>query len=233
MSLKFTIIENPLKKDPKAYYAKVQGVETIDLDTLIKHMTLPGALSATHTKAVLTEYHYQLVHLLRMGYAINDGLVRYRPSISGNFLSEEDRFDPERHKKIVRISATSFLNESISDMDITRIETILVESQIRSFYDLVDEVKNDTFKAENMAMIKGRQLLFDKTDEKQGIFLINKAGKAFRIQQYGIIHPSQVIFNIPSYITEGLYQLELHSCPDHLDNTLKTKFRKIIHCIPQ
>lgn len=233
MSLKFTLVENRLTDDPEDYFAKVQGVETLDVDTLIKHMTLPGALTATHAKAVLTEYHYQLVHLLGMGFAINDGLVRYRPSIRGSFITEEDSFDPERHQKTVKISPTPLLKNSVSDMDITRVDPILVESQIRSFHDLIDEVKNDTFRPDNLAMVKGRHLEFDKTDEAQGVFFINEAGEEFRCNRYGVIKPSQVFFSIPTDIVPGLYDLEVRSHPDHLNSAREAKLRRYVRCIPK
>lgn len=228
MALNFTLVENKLTDDPEDYYARIQHSQTVDQKKLIERMTLPGGMTKAHAKAVLTEYHTQLTLLLNEGYTVNDGLVRYRPGITGSFITEEDSFDPVRHKKTVNISATKELKDSVSDMEIERIKPRRIKMEIHYYIDLLTEGRDLNIVPGHMSMIKGEQLTFDKSDTAQGIFLIDADQNETRCTEYGIIKPSSIIFNIPPDIPKGVYDIIVRSRKGYIGKLYTAQFNKYL-----
>lgn len=230
MAVDFTLFENKLTNNKNDYYARIMNSKTVDQQHLIKRMTLPGGMTLAHAKAVLAEYQFQLMLLLEEGYVVNDGLIRYKPGISGIFNNADDVFDPERHQKTVSTSPTKTLKEAVNEMELNRVKPQFIKMEIHSFTDLLTEERDKSITPGHMSMIKGKHLVFDKTDTVQGIFLVDESKNEVRCGQYGIINPSSIIFVIPSDISEGIYDIEVRSRKDALSKLHKAQFRKFLRC---
>lgn len=211
MALKFALYENPLAEDDDNYIARTQQVDTVDLDFLIEQMTLPGALTEAHARAVLTEYQNCVKHLLGLGFAINDGMIRYRLNITGVFDSDEDSFDAKRHKVVLNVRANKTMKNSFTNVGLLKVSPTYNKTSVSSFMDLSSNVYDSTFTPGQMARIRGVDMLFDVNDPKQGVFFIDTENREYRVEKYGIVNPSSVIFIVPDCIEVGEYQLILCS----------------------
>jgi hypothetical protein len=70
---------------------------------------------------------------------------------------------------------------------------------------------NRTVMAGSIVQVRGWHLEFDKTDRKQGVFLVDTHGFATRANSLVRQKPEEVIFMIPGGLAAGEYQVEIRT----------------------
>lgn len=223
MAIEYILLENHLSNNPSKYYARMQNLKHIDQKGLIKHMSTYGSLTESQATAFLSEYHFQLLELLKSGCIVNDGLIRYCPSITGKFDDEEDYFDPNRHQIRVNISSTVLFKKAMQLFKLRRVDKRSHQALIKSFTDVIHKKKNQIFSPGNIAVINGRRLSFDTEDKDQGLFFVNKNSTAYKAEKIGVVEPSRIVFIIPDEIPKGSYSLEIRSRKDS-DGYIRTSY---------
>jgi len=198
---KYCLIENPLSKEEKNFVALVRSERTIDLEQFLKDMVDEGSgLTRPQALAYFEKMTQLVLRYLQQGYFVTTPLFRYRASISGVFAQKIDLFDRSKHVINVTASAGARIRSMISLSDPTKITISKTSPEIFMFIDAVTEECNLTGTSNDLAVIQGSQLSFDKTDLKQGIFFVSVANPAneFRSAVYSRIKPSEINFKTPN-----------------------------------
>lgn len=211
MSFKYALYPNILTEDPEDYIGKLQEVETADQDTLIEMMTKSGGVSETHVRAVMTEYRKCTIELLKLGFAVNDGLIRIYPTLKGTFISDEDRFDNSRHQLAVQSTPTKDLKNILNDAQVSRVKPNIYLPELYVFEDIHTDTKSQKLSPGKMGKVKGNLLQFDKDDNEQGIFFADQSGNETRCVEYAEMKPSSIIFIIPDTLTANSYDIIFRS----------------------
>lgn len=207
--LKYCLIKSPMTKDEQHFVAQSTSAKTVYLEEIIKDMvdegtglTRPQALAYFEKITELTKKY------LEQGYFVSTPLFRFRTSISGKFDNKQDHFDASRHA----INITSTPGTRIKDIKSfpipNKISADETPPNILHFIDSITEERDSTGTSDDLAMIYGKNLKFDKKDIKQGVFFISVENpkNEFRSFKYQIINPGSIVFRTPE-LAKGPYKV--------------------------
>ena len=113
--VRYRLVETPVQKEGKACYAARAVVQTTSLRQIAEQMVREGSKYAEHEILGIAEQMIGvIIDRLRDGHSVNFGsMMRFRPSIKGNFDSKEEPFDPKTHQLVVAVSAGSRLRHAL------------------------------------------------------------------------------------------------------------------------
>ena len=153
--VRYRLVETPVQKEGKACYAARAVVQTTSLRQIAEQMVREGSKYAEHEILGIAEQMIGvIIDRLREGHSVNFGsMMRFRPSIKGNFESKGETFDPKTHQLVVAVSAGSRLRNAL--------EGVTVEC--------LDEVKNPEIRSVTVAPLGDLHVV-----EVSGIHLYQK-----------------------------------------------------------
>lgn len=212
MSLKYTLLKNHLTENPDDYMAMPQGNDSVDQGDIIDVMIARGS---TVTKAEALsgkeEEASAIEAALKRGQSVNTPLVNISLSISGVFESDEDRFDPTRHRVKVNVAPGTRLKAIASEIEVEYVSPQKTLPELRKFIDFVSDTTNTTLTPGGGGRLQGSSLKVDKDDPKQGVFFVATDGTATRVTQLMRNKPSELIFMIPNNLPAGAYTVEVRT----------------------
>ncbi|MCB0212710.1 MAG: DUF4469 domain-containing protein [Anaerolineae bacterium] len=218
MPFKYKLHPNPLAGDDKTYRAIVNFDDTWGLQKLIDKMEEAGStLTRPDIVAVLAQLDQIIIEALLEGKQVNTGLILFTASIKGVFNGEDDVYNSTRHKLVLRVRPTAAFKEKIKVgarfKKVPASEPTPVVNIYRNLYNLgADTLLSPT----HTAQVKGRNLLFDRSDARQGIFLVPQQNGTpltddtpIRIEEISRHTPGEIIFRVPDTLLPGQYKLEV------------------------
>jgi len=213
MSLNFALYENHLTADPTDYVAVVQDVKVHDLDEVIEQITGPGSiLKPTECQTVLRDFFLKLTENLRNGEGFLSPYVTLTPSIQGTFDSDEDGFDPARHRTYASLAMGPIMRDATEAIDVQKVSANLRTPILRKFFDWGTQTENSTLTPGATGEITGEMLKFDDTEDEQGVFLVATADNTeTKVSFVRINQPKTIHFAIPTSLPAGNYRLEVRS----------------------
>lgn len=138
--LNYVLVENAFIKNENKFVALITNSKSINMDDIINLMVSEGTgLTRPQTLAYFEKFKQAIRFYLEQGYSVNTPLVRFRPSITGGFRNSSDRFDPSRHRIMMRANAGTYIKE---------VETVVqpvfanIDYHIPIPYQLVDAATN-------------------------------------------------------------------------------------------
>jgi len=155
---------------------------------------------------------------LRMSYSI---IMPIFTVITRMFTLRSDRFYRFRHRLNFKASPNVFL-EQVAEL------TKMHEIDIYSFTNHSHGIFSTTLDSGSVAELRGRHLKIDVSDLNQGIFLIGKDGKEYRVSVYVTNMNTKQIFQIPDGLNAGDYVLELRAFLNHGKLMQKKGMTKIL-----
>lgn len=213
MAVQYYLTPNHMTTDPDDFMAVTVLPEVYDLEDVFDHMTRGGStITKAEALAAFEEISHAIVTLLGRGHGVNTPLVNFKPSIRGRFESDEDRFDPGRHQKLVKPSPGTRLRHMAGDIEVEKIPVREREPAPVHYYDHASEEQDEVITPNDGARLSGSLLKFDMEDEEQGIFFIN-VDDGEEIKADGTIlrnKPGEILFNNPE-LPPGTYRLEVRS----------------------
>lgn len=223
MSLNYALFNNPLTTDTDDLIARVQNVETVEFQEVMKMLTRRG-LTTTDTEAesVINELIHTINEVISSGKSVNTPFANYRLSIKGLFGHPDDLFDSSKHKVKINCNAGKVIK---IDYDTLKLEKVRAESahpEIDKFIDYSTQKENELITPSGTAEIRGELLKIGSEDADQGIFFIASDGTEKRVEIFMRNKPSDVIFNIPGGMSAGIYILEIRN-KQNGSNTLRTQ----------
>lgn len=218
MSLEYYLIPNHMTADPDDFMAVSSNSNTYTIEDIYKQMTREGStITKAEALAVFEEITQAIAGILEEGHSIVTPLVNITSSVSGVFESEDDRFDPSRHK--VRLNIANGLRLRELDGAISPVvgSSGMRQPSLLRFHDNGSETQNELITPNGGARIKGSLLKFDEEDDAQGIFFIDQADNTEHRVEKPLLRnkPGELIFILPD-LPAGDYRLEVRSL---LNNT--------------
>jgi len=210
---KYFLMSNPLAKEEKNFVALSRSNRTIKLEHMLDDMVEEGT-GLTRPQALA--YFEKLIQLvsryLTQGYFVSTPLFNYRVGIAGVFDSLHDTFDQNRHKIRVTASAGARIRTLHWSQSPIKINLSVIMPEIYEFINCATDTCNLNATINNIAIIHGNRLNFDKADMTQGIFFVSVADptKEYRVMHYSRIKPSEINFLIPE-MEAGEYKVVIRT----------------------
>lgn len=124
--VRYRLVETPIQKEGKACYAARAVVRTTSLRQIAEQMVREGSKYAEHEILGIAEQMIGvIIDRLRDGDSVNFGsIMRFRPSIKGNFESKGETFDPKNHQLVVAVSAGSRLRNALEGVTVECLDEV-------------------------------------------------------------------------------------------------------------
>lgn len=131
--VRYRLVETPIQKEGKPCYAARAVVRTTSLRQIAEQMVREGSKYAEHEILGIAEQMIGvIIDRLRDGDSVNFGsIMRFRPSIKGNFESKGEPFDPKTHQLVVAVSAGSRLRDALEGVTVECLDEVK-KPEIRS-----------------------------------------------------------------------------------------------------
>lgn len=213
MPLEYALYDNPLTPDPNDFAAKVQNPQNYTLAQVISQMTQEGSiLKTTECDVVLKAFFKQLAKNIDQGIGLHCSYISLALTIRGVFTSENDRFDPERHEKVINIVGGKVLKEALNQMEVKKVKPSLPTQPILgNFLDIMSNTVAQLTKG-GLGELKGEQLKINEAEADEGIFIINIADNSeTKVERLHQNFPGNLQFIIPATLTAATYALEVRN----------------------
>lgn len=218
MSLEYYLLPNRLRPESDQYMAVSRSPKTHTLEDLLEHMVREGStITKAEGLAVFEEILLGIAGLISKGDSLNSPLVNIRPAIRGVFEGADDRFDPDRHRIALNITAGRRLKEVLDQVPTTRITAKKRIPAPRHYHDHHSGTRDEVITPARGARLTGTLLKFDESDQNQGIFFINLDEETETRVDSPILKnkPGELIFLNPA-LPPGYYRLEVRSKPRYV-----------------
>ena len=218
MPVKYKLHPNPLANGDNTYRAIVNFDATLGLQQLIDKMEEAGStLTRPDIVAVLAQLDQIIVKALLDGKQVNTGLILFTASIKGVFNGEDDVYNSNRHKLVLRVRPTARFKEQIkTGARFRKVVSTEPTPVVTSYHNLYNLDADTLLSPTHTAQIKGRNLLFDRSDARQGVFLVPQQNGTpltddtpIRIEEVSRYTPGEIIFRVPDALLPGQYKLEV------------------------
>lgn len=213
MALQYYLIPNHMTPDPDDHMAVSINPVSYTIEDVYDHMTREGStITTAEALAAFEEVMQGIINLVQQGHSVVTPLANISPSISGVFKSDEDTFDPSRHKVGINVTPGLRLRDTASEIPTEKVASREREPAPIHYYDNASETQDEIVTPDGGARITGSLLKFDETDANQGIFFVNTAdGTETRVESSMLRNkPGELIFINPN-LPAGNYRLEVRS----------------------
>lgn len=218
MTFKYKLHTNPLTDNENQYRAIVDFDKTLGREQLIDKMELRGStITRADIVAVLDELDRAVIDALLDGKQVNTGLILFTASIKGVFIGVDDVFNTTRHTLELRVRPTVQFKKKIkAGAQFKKMPSIEPTPVVKSYHNLYNLGADTVLSPAHTAQLKGRNLLFNRSDPQQGVFLTpQKTGvplvddTPIRVEEVSRLTPGEIIFRVPDTLLPGRYKLEV------------------------
>lgn len=210
MSIRYSLVDNKLTPDPQDCRAQVNYGASVGIEEIATAIARAGS---TVTKAEILafweEFCAELERQVLLGNRVVLDLFVVGATLEGVFTGPDDSYDSTRHRGRVKLAANTRLR---------RLEALLefVKGRAASNLPVIDELEDFTTDAVGGALtvggvvrLRGERLKYDLADPEQGVFLVDEAGQAHRIEKVKTNKPREQLFVLPANLRAGTYRLEV------------------------
>ena len=223
MPLRFFLIENQLTADPNDYLAVTTDMQVMEDDQIIENMISRGStVTKAEAYAVIEEYGQALFDLLKKGYAIRTNIISIYPAVSGVFNSSNEGFSKNKHAIKLNVRAGKRLTDVIPSIAVERVEGTTAKPVMVSITDLNTGISTDTLTHGQIVSIRGSLLKLSELPDA-GIYLINSAGQAIKMENVVKNKPTELLFFIPESLPIGTYSLEIRTSYNQSKKLITTR----------
>lgn len=212
MDLKYAIFPNPLSDDPEDQRAMIQDQQTLTEEDLLKQMYVPGGVTSTQAKAVLTSFREILKRKLAEGYAVTTDLNRYSLSVGGPFKGRDSKFNKKDNYIRLNVSPRNQLKSVTDLIQVKKVDGYIPKPTINSVINCLRDNEDNSLTVGRIAEIEGKLLKFDPEDERQGVFLKLEGKPEIRCSHTITNQPSKILFYIPDEIPAEEVSLCIRTC---------------------
>lgn len=226
MPLKYFLRLNPFKSDSGDYMAVSISPQSYDLEDIIEEVTREGStITTAEAMANFMEITRAIKKRLRQGASVNTPLVNISSVVKGDYDSEEDVFDPERHWRELKMNPGKDMRDVPSQISVEKIEPTDRRPGLQHYHDHASQTRDAVITPGGGARITGELLKFDEDDPEQGVFFINTGDQSVtKVEEMMLRNkPGTLIFINPG-LPAGTYRLEVRGkarrAPDVRTGTL-------------
>ncbi len=191
---------------------------TADEDRIIAEMKEEDSGLRTETIIHVLELNKRVLkRLLLSGYRVNTGIFYGAASLKGTI--ENSTWDSSRNRIVFNLTASSELRTAAKSTTVNIVAEKGSSAYIGGVQDVQTQSTSGTIGAGDHVSITGRKIKIAGNDESVGISLVDESGTSYSVPSESIVvnDPSNVIFLMPTSVTDGTYTLTLktqYSCGD-------------------
>lgn len=211
--LQYTIEPFKLPTMVGKFRARVRMGVSIGQEKLLKYISdeLGTTVTYSDTLAVFNTLLDGVRHYLLDGHPVNLDIFNVKVGIKGIFNDRVDSFDKSRHKVRLLISGGKEIKKYV-ERDMKLIKTFRPDPQpmISQIWDYKTKTTNLKLSISNGVGISGKDLNFDKSNNVEGLFLID-GGTEIKISNDDIYRLTSLglMFLVPATVPPGTYTLEI------------------------
>lgn len=173
-NIEYKIIRNGAaskNKGRNVFSALVIPKETYGTQQIADRMVAEGcAVKGSTIRLVLDELVSLIAKLVGEGRAVNiGGLIRFMPSIRGNFDSPDEPFNPEKHQILIMAASGRRMRARAAQSPVTRLDCETVPFLRQVFDTTTKTVGQITSQGEFFVL--GKQLIWDESAADEGWFI--------------------------------------------------------------
>lgn len=213
MAFKYALYPSNITRNKDDHIARSNDNPLIELQDVIDKITVPGSiLKDTECRAVIHEFFRIIGENLSEGVGLKSAYLNIQPGIGGIFDGDKDKFDPERHRKQVRISAGKALKKAVQKLEVEKVDSTEVRPVPKAVFDFSTRIKNQFLSPGNALQIYGSLLKYNAALLDEGVFFIStKTRKEVQSDIVTTNLPSQLLVGIPESLPGGKYYLEVRA----------------------
>jgi hypothetical protein len=217
IAVRYTVRTNNLLGEKGKHAAMVRPAWTADLEDVIERMAFCGA-SVPDVLAVLEHFFRAIEDMVLEGINVNTPLVNVHLSIQGTFGDSTERFDPRRHRVVVKVTPGKRLRRAVRQRArVERMVTARPAPCIYRYFDFNSGTTDTVLTAGGLGQVLGFHLKFDPHDPRQGIFFVGEDRRAIPCSVAAENSPKRLIFQVPD-LPAGSYSLEVRATADDSDD---------------
>jgi hypothetical protein len=212
MTIDYVLQESNLSTHPDGYLAAVRPTRTADLEIVIDRILEQGStVGRADVLSVLEGYYTAIESLLLDGKNVTTPNANYRLSITGLFDTSTDRFDPNKHQVVPRVSAGRRLRRTIKRRArAARKVAITPMPHPLEYTDLNSGAVNGLLSPGGLGRLLGYRLRFEASDPAQGIIFLDPEGGETGVRVLATNTPRELVFLVPP-LAPGSYKLEVRA----------------------
>ncbi len=210
-SIKYVITKSHLIGNLVGYIGRILYDKTVSFEELVDRVAGSNTtVSRPDVLAVIDCLCTTIVDMVTDGKSVVTPVAVYRPGLKGTFTTGTDAFDPSRHQLIARIIPGTRLRDGLRDARVVQVEREVPLPLPKTFIDVLSGAIDESLRAGQPAQLCGRRLQYDPAQPDEGIFFVDAAGTATRVEAYVVNTPSLVGFIVPP-LAPGEYKLQVQA----------------------
>lgn len=212
MTIRYALVRSETMVGNDRMVARVYSAGTVDHEEFIRRSSAAGTtVSISDTRAVDANQEQTLVSALADGFNVTTALRTFSIQIQGTFNGYEDRFDPNRHRIVIRFRpASRVLKDLRNRVRAQKIAPHELRPLLVYFRDVVSGQRDKIMTPGGIGHIFGSRLKFDPRDPEQGLFILNENRGVLRVQFIAENLPHKLMFLIPP-LPAGTYRLAVRA----------------------
>ncbi len=199
---------------PITYRAVAKDVTYVGIEDAIRALTRSGSiLKHTECFAVIHSFLDYLNEQVAEGNGFLSPYFRLTPGIRGVFSSDEDAYDPRRHRPSVNFRPGKRMQQAMQRMKVRSLDAQLPAPAPSGFQDWKSDASNRTVTPGHSGVVTGERLkITDPSDSEQGVFFIHLLTRQrYRASDVHHNYPQQLLISVPESLPPGDYRLEVRS----------------------
>ncbi len=213
MALAFYLVDNPLTKDDpddlRAETVKRKPKAHTDLIKMV--MFRCAGLTESQIHSVLKEYYAVIELFLEEGERVETQHYSIKSSIKGVFNSDDENFDPEKHRTRILLRPNSALKSVAKRIKVEKVDAQDNYPLPQNCVDNKSKTKSKQLTPGGGVKVTGKKLKFNQEDSAQGLFLVDQNGKETKITQIIDLSPSRIVCILPTGLKAGTYTFRVKS----------------------
>lgn len=216
-----TAYKNPLKTRKRACCFRSVADQTLSSEQLIKEIIgYNSTLTEADARAMLSVLNDRVRHFVKLGYSVElpFAFIHLRANGTSDRLNAGFMPGTGDHRFEVTCAFKEDAAKEMEDTSAWRIAgigwTILPKiTELVSRNAAGKESDALSFQCQDILRIKGQNLSFDATDEKQGVFFIDSSDAKVRAARYYNVGTSITDVFIPGGLAPGRYKVKIVTSP--------------------
>ena len=180
-------------------------------------------------KYILTTEEEATALLTKYSATIRAAVIKSQPAVSLQTIPMMATAPTENFQRSTHFPKISSLS---NEQKMEKVQNICLTNDTPVLYGCHNVVTNmRTVMSGSVMQLYGLNLGIDKSDTQQGLYLVDFAGRSFKITSLVRVKSTNIIFMIPSGIEAGVYKLEIRkrTCsPELIHTSLLQGFIRVV-----
>jgi hypothetical protein len=213
MKINYVLHPNLMTPDPDDCKASVVNRTVFYIDDIVKQMTGEGSiLKPTECYAVIDSFLTRIGFNLAEGICFSSEYFSVGMEISGVFVNDKDRFDPNRHMVYPNLKPGKEWKSRLAEVQLEKVTADENKPKPENVIDMKSKTSDQQLSVGGMAEIQGDMLKIDENAVDEGIFIISEnGGGEIKVSYLYQNYPKNLQFEIPDSLKAGSYRLEVRN----------------------